>query len=50
MVSRATPIMMRMDVPPKAWMSWLPVKKKMIVGMTAMQAMNRPPGSVLRRL
>ena len=40
--------MMRMDVPPNDWMSWLSVKKKMMVGTTAMAAMKMPPGSVTR--
>ena len=41
--------MMRIEVPPKDWMSWLSVKKKMMVGMTAIAAMNKPPGNVMRR-
>ncbi len=30
--------MMRMDVPPNAWIRWLPVKEKMIEGTMAMSA------------
>ncbi len=39
-MSSATPTMMRMDVPPNAWIRWLPVKEKMIEGTTAMSAMK----------
>ena len=36
--------MMRMDVPPNAWIRWLPVKEKMIEGTMAMSAKKDSAG------